>query len=427
MRQLGVTLKRLTAALVCALALNAQDISLNAHPANPSYAPAPEAAIDQVGAAAEFAARQSALVLGPRDEDLVEIAKRCLDRAREIDPQNPVWIAAYVRFQRARAAATHDSQEKLAALKEAAKLAELPFSESPDELRISVLPDLAAAELEAGDLESAGRHARSVLQLAAAEPEAWNHDDLVHAADTVLGRVALQRGDVEEAKARLLASGKIEGSGVLGSFGPSMALAQELLAAGERDVVRQYLELCRSFWKHDRGRIDRYLELIQDPELIGSDATPNLLAPYALQAPSLDGAAAPSFRLRDIAGREWTLPQLSGKTVMIEFWTTWCPKCREELPVLEKLANEFHDRELVTLAVDVGEDAAVVRKFVEEYGVKLPVLLGGEDAMILAYRVEAYPTLVVIDPLGKVAQVHTGARSDLELRELLSEETAARP
>jgi thiol-disulfide isomerase/thioredoxin len=265
-----------------------------------------------------------------------------------------------------------------------------------------------------GDLESAERDARATLQLAAAEPKAWNHDDLVHAANTVLGSVALQRGDLKEAKARLLASGKIAGSGVLGSFGPSMALAQELLEVGERDVVRQYLELCRSFWKYDRGRIDRYLDLIR------ADATPNLLSPYAHQGPSLAGADAPSFKLKDIAGKEWTPQQLSGRVVILDFWTTWCTRCREQLPVLEKLTEGFRDREFVILAVDVGEDEAAVRSFVEKQGVKLPVLLAGEDAMILAYQVEAYPTLVVIDGAGKVAGYHAGSASETELKEFVN-------
>jgi thiol-disulfide isomerase/thioredoxin len=416
------------AAVLCTLSLNAQAVEDPNGPAALNLEAADDPLYDaaQGIAAAELSARQSALSLGRDQQDLVEVSRQFLDRARELDPQSPVWIAARIRFERTRAAETRNSREKLAALREAEKLAELPFNESPDELRIGILPDLAAAEFADGDLESAERDARSVLQLATAEPTAWNHDDLVHAADTVLGRVALQRGDVEQAKARLLASGKIDGSGVLGSFGPSMALAQELLAAGERDAVRQYLELCRSFWKHDRGRIDRYLDLIQNLDLIRG-ATPNLLAPYALEGPSLAGATAPALKLRDIAGKEWTLPELSGRTVMIDFWTTWCPRCREELPVLEKLADEFHDRELVVLAVDVGEDAAWVRKFVGEAGVKLPVLLAGDDTMILAYRVEAYPTLVVIDPLGKISGVHAGAVSEPELKALFSAGSAARP
>ncbi len=399
------------------LLLNAQSAAVESHPDGNS------AWVTDPGAAAEFAARQSGLVAAGI-EDLVEIAGQCLHHARELDPQNPVWIAALARFQRTRAASSHDPREKLAALKEAASLAELlsgepPFGDWRHELRTSVLPDLAAVEFEAGDLESAERHARAVLQLAAQEPKAWNHDDLVHAADTVLGRAALLRGDVDDAKARLLASAEIAGSGVLGSFGPSMALAQELLAAGQRDAVRQYLELCRAFWKNDRGRIDRYIDLLR------SDATPNLLAPYGLGQASLAGENAPSFKLRDIAGREWTLAQLSNKTVMVDFWTTWCPRCREELPVLERLADDFRDRELVILAIDVGEDEAAVRGFVEKHIVKLPVLLAGEDAMILAYQVQAYPTLVVIDRTGKVAKHHTGAGSEAELKEWIGEGSGA--
>ena len=76
--------------------------------------------------------------------------------------------------------------------------------------------------------------------------------DAVHGAHTVLGRVALKRGDVAAAKTHLLDSAKVEGSPVLGSFGPSMDLARDLLARGERDAVLAYLRATGRFWEDER-------------------------------------------------------------------------------------------------------------------------------------------------------------------------------
>ena len=70
-------------------------------------------------------------------------------------------------------------------------------------------------------------------------------------------KLALQAGDVEEAKRRLLAAGKTSGSPALRSFGPNMALAEKLLEKGERDVVLEYFELCKKFWAGESYRMGR--------------------------------------------------------------------------------------------------------------------------------------------------------------------------
>src|SRR5262249_50105630 len=126
-----------------------------------------------------------------------------------------------------------------------------------DDFRISALPKLAAVELESGDLRSAGPDGGRRLPIADAYPRHRDHDDIAHAAHTILGRVALAHGDLRQAREHLLASARLKGSPALRSFGPSMELAQELLAAGEHESVLEYLDLCRVFWKYDRGRIDR--------------------------------------------------------------------------------------------------------------------------------------------------------------------------
>ena len=82
----------------------------------------------------------------------------------------------------------------------------------------------------------------------------------------VLGRLALVDGNVEGAKAHLLASAETTGSPVLRSFGPSMVLAGELLALGERDVVLHYLKRCSLFWKHGADQLARWAGAIERGE-----------------------------------------------------------------------------------------------------------------------------------------------------------------
>jgi thiol-disulfide isomerase/thioredoxin len=274
----------------------------------------------------------------------------------------------------------------------------------------AVLPDQAEAELEAGDIDGADRDARRLLQIAEGNPAAWISGDLAHAAHTVLGRVAVRRGDLSAARAHLLASARIENAPGASSFGPSMNLAQDLLAVGDREAVLQYLKLCRSFWKSDRGRLDHYVDLIQ------SEAAPNLLLPYSGQGPELAGGKAPAFKLKDLAGNTRTLEEFSGRPLVLDFWATWCGPCLEELTVLDKLARSGGP---AVLAVNLGEDEATVRAFVAKNPVSLPVLLGNADEMILSYRVFTLPTLALVDRSGQIADYRIGSVSEDGLRQVL--------
>ena len=80
----------------------------------------------------------------------------------------------------------------------------------------------------------------------------------------MMGRSALRGGHLEEARSCLLAAGHTPGSPQLNSFGPSMSFAREMLEAGEREPVLEYLNLCRSFWKADEGRLDRWTQEIKE-------------------------------------------------------------------------------------------------------------------------------------------------------------------
>ena len=125
-------------------------------------------------------------------------------------------------------------------------------------MRQAFLPQLAKAALKAGRIGDAERYATEVL----GDTGPHVDGDAVHDGHSVLGLLALERADVDEAKRQLIQAGSTMGSPVLSSFGPDLALARRLLEAGERDAVLEYLSLCEKFWTSGRPRIQRWIETI---------------------------------------------------------------------------------------------------------------------------------------------------------------------
>ncbi len=125
--------------------------------------------------------------------------------------------------------------------------------------RDSVLASGAKLAVQAGALDDAARYAQELLDASASGN--WNAGNAIFFGNMVLGQVALRRGDKDTAKSRLLAAGKTKGSPQLNSFGPNMTLAKELIEAGDHDTPVAFFELCRSFWKMDRGNLSRWSAL----------------------------------------------------------------------------------------------------------------------------------------------------------------------
>lgn len=117
-----------------------------------------------------------------------------------------------------------------------------------DYVRLLGLRGTAELALRFGRLDRAARLARELVSLAERFRADFYYGNAVHHGHLILGRVALGRGDRAAAGDELLAAGRTPGSPQLGSFGPNMRLARDLLRAGERDVVLRYLELCAGFW-----------------------------------------------------------------------------------------------------------------------------------------------------------------------------------
>lgn len=110
------------------------------------------------------------------------------------------------------------------------------------------------------------------------------------------------------------------------------------------------------------------------------------------------------FTLKDLEGNDVSLDSLlaSRKAVLVNFWATWCPPCREEIPDLIRLQEAASARGLTVLGVDVGESQAKVASFVKKYGINYPVVLDSDMKVAESYRVVGIPTTLLIDSKGSV-------------------------
>ena len=120
-----------------------------------------------------------------------------------------------------------------------------------------------------------------------------------------------------------------------------------------------------------------------------------------------DDAAAPGFTLKDLEGNAVSLSDYLGTPVMINFWATWCPPCRAEMPLIQEYQDKYGD-EFVVLAVNGGETAQEVQAFVTEQGFDMVFLLDADFAVAELYQVRGFPTSIFINADGTTQKIHIG-------------------
>ncbi len=123
------------------------------------------------------------------------------------------------------------------------------------------------------------------------------------------------------------------------------------------------------------------------------------------------GNIPPDFALVDLDGNTVTLSHLRGKTVVMNFWATWCPPCRAEMPALEALYQEYKDRDVLVLGVDVRESPDKVRPFIQKYGYSWIFVQDVSGAVSRTYGIRAIPTTFFIGKEGLIREVSIGAMS----------------
>lgn len=126
--------------------------------------------------------------------------------------------------------------------------------------------------------------------------------------------------------------------------------------------------------------------------------------------PAQQPTPAPEFTLPDLDGKPHKLADWRGKVVVLNFWATWCPPCRYEMPAMQRAWEKVRDENIVFVGVDVGEDSDTVFTFLADYPVEFPLLLDQDAKVIEQYPVTGLPTTYVIDPRGRITHRAVGGR-----------------
>ena len=126
------------------------------------------------------------------------------------------------------------------------------------------------------------------------------------------------------------------------------------------------------------------------------------------------------FTLADLNGKTWTLKSLQGKVVLVNFWATWCPPCRKEMPDLESLHEQFKKKGLVILAIS-DEDASKVKPFIAEKGVSYTVLLDPGRRVNTLFNVMGIPKTFIYDRSGKLVAESIDMRTRQQFLGLLAQ------
>jgi len=139
-------------------------------------------------------------------------------------------------------------------------------------------------------------------------------------------------------------------------------------------------------------------------------------------SPVAERPPAPDFVLDDLDGKSHRLSDYRGKVVVVNFWATWCPPCREEMPSMQRAWEVIEPQGMMMLGINVGEDEDTIFSFTANYPVEFPLLMDQDSAVITAWPVRGLPTTFVVDPAGRIAFRAIGGREwdDPELLAALS-------
>ena len=119
---------------------------------------------------------------------------------------------------------------------------------------------------------------------------------------------------------------------------------------------------------------------------------------------------APEFELQVPDGTQVRLADYRGRPLIVNFWATWCPPCRKEMPSMQRAWEAVRGEGIDLIAINVGEDAETIRRFTADVPVSFPLPMDERSQVVQAWPVTGLPTTFVVDPDGRLAYVATGER-----------------
>ena len=141
--------------------------------------------------------------------------------------------------------------------------------------------------------------------------------------------------------------------------------------------------------------------------------TATLVFSAAVSAADVSGPA-PDFTLKSRDGKNVRLSELQGQVVMINFWASWCGPCRQEMPHLENIHQEYADYGFTLLGINVDEKQEQAEKLLAQIPVSFPILFDPSSSVSKQYNVDAMPTTILIDRDGNLRHLHRAYRPGFE-------------
>jgi peroxiredoxin len=131
--------------------------------------------------------------------------------------------------------------------------------------------------------------------------------------------------------------------------------------------------------------------------------------PSPFAGENLINLPAPEFKLKDVNGSEVSIASYKGTVVLLNFWATWCPSCRDEMPALNKLGRQLKNRKFSIIAVSTERSVSAVRDFLKKYPSDFTVLVDYNLSVSRSlYKVFVLPTSYLIDKKGVIVEKYYG-------------------
>jgi cytochrome c biogenesis protein CcmG, thiol:disulfide interchange protein DsbE len=131
------------------------------------------------------------------------------------------------------------------------------------------------------------------------------------------------------------------------------------------------------------------------------------------------GKEMPTFNANTLNGENVQIGGGTGMSYVLNFWATWCPPCKAELPELDEFANA-HTEDVQLYAINIEESENTIMDFLQNNGYSLPVLLDADGSISQEFRVRAVPTTIIVDSQGVIRYRKTGGVTKEELEKVLS-------
>jgi cytochrome c biogenesis protein CcmG/thiol:disulfide interchange protein DsbE len=139
---------------------------------------------------------------------------------------------------------------------------------------------------------------------------------------------------------------------------------------------------------------------------------------------SMVGVAAPDWKLKALDGQEVKLADFRGKVVILDFWATWCPPCRKEIPAFIELQQQYEKSGLVIVGISFDKAVETVKEFARTEKINYPIAMGTMELAQAYGGINSIPTTFVVDPAGKIVKsfvgFHPKAEFEKEITPLLS-------